>query len=133
MDRLDSGGGTMRSEKLTGKQALLAALDSIISRIVATIDEERSVLASAGAAEFQSLIVKKDYLALELMRLSRQPMCLEMRARCESLRSALERHGEFLRLHVEAVSEINGFVVAAMQHAAGDGTYTSDVKNSAQQ
>ncbi|MGE0627034.1 MAG: hypothetical protein AB7O43_04365 [Hyphomicrobiaceae bacterium] len=112
-------------------QATHETLLQLITRIEGVLDEERNLLAGCSREEFDRVVARKDYLALELMRLlqgaGKVPADDALRARLSQTVDKLSENARILRRHIDAVSAISMLIADVLNSEASDGTYSIDV------
>ena len=107
------------------------ALAFLIQRIDAVLDEEARLLAANDPEEFDSIISRKDHLALEAARLTagqaRQVIDPIVREKLRAVKAKLLENASLLQMHIEAVGEISALVAGVVNQATSDGTYTNEL------
>lgn len=115
------GGDAVRSDDVRGLLAAIGRLESIV-------EEETAALATGKKIDFDDFSARKSRRMLEFVRLMRAQMHLggeiEVTQQIQRLREKLERNRSILEMHYDAVREVAGIIVKAIQEAESDGTYT---------
>jgi len=107
------------------------ALQQIVDRIKAVVEEEKQLLATVSFNGLDRLIARKDQLAIELSRCAKRIDTRlvdgETRALLDEAAKALGSNADLLRRHIEAVSEVASLICSVLVNASSDGTYTSSI------
>ena len=106
------------------------ALLHLLGRIEGVLDEERRVLASGPIEDLDGIITRKNYLALDVTRITAHTPSIQLdpavRRSLERTAKQLAENSALLRRHIEAVGEISDLIAEIVNQASSDGTYTSD-------
>ena len=104
------------------------AFFAVVERLEATIEGETKALADGGRADVVEFTRQKRQGFLELGRImkamERTIPSQDILARLAGFRRKLEDNDAALRVHLQAVRDVNALIVRVMREAESDGTYS---------
>ena len=110
------------------------AFFAVVERLEATIEAETSAL-SGGRADVAEFTRQKRQGFLELNRImkamERAIPSQDILARLAGVRRTLEANDAALRVHLQAVRDVNALIVRVLREAESDGTYSRGYGRSA--
>ena len=115
------------SETEFGKATIDDIVIQLAGRIDALIAEEAAILQRADENAIESILARKEHLALEAGRLtllgknySPDP---QVSARLQQTLGRLGQHAELIRQHIEALKHLCGMISELYCEVSSDGTY----------
>lgn len=104
------------------------ALLQLIQRIDSMLDEEANLMAGSPPEDFDRLIARKNYLALETARFASNigPFSPDasLRLKLQQAKARLDENAKVLQRNIDAVGDILTLMSDVVNRAQSDGTYT---------
>ncbi len=105
----------------------LNQLRDVINRLVATVEEENTILVQQRQTSLDSIIQRKSQLLLELMRAQKNCSIENIKAslggEIAKFKSLMDANQRLLSVHLAAARDVSNTILDALRQNDSDGTY----------